>query len=172
MRNHKIASVTREDIGDVIVISMVIQYIGNKKLLEVSKTAFLAASTIPPDMVLKCYDWAVRMANEGQCVISGFSSHLEREVLHFLMKGRQPIILVLARELYKDMPPELNKLLDENRLLIISVSEAVRQSKATAYARNKYICEIANQILMVGVNEKSSLFTLYNQFSTKLCPIE
>jgi hypothetical protein len=29
--------------------------------------------------------------------ISGFSSHLEKEVLHFLMKGRCPIILVLAR---------------------------------------------------------------------------
>jgi len=79
MRSHKIASVTREDIGDVKVISMVIQYIGNKKLLEVPKTAFLAASTIPPEMILKCYDWAVKMANEGQCVISGFSSHLERE---------------------------------------------------------------------------------------------
>lgn len=79
MRSHKIASVTREDIGDVKVISMVIQYIGNKKLLEVPKTAFLTASTIPPEMVLKCYDWAVKMANEGQCVISGFSSHLERE---------------------------------------------------------------------------------------------
>ena len=74
---------------------------GNKELLGVPKTAFLAASTIPPDMVLKCYDWAVSMANEGQCVISGFSSHLEREVLHFLMKGRCPIILVLARQMYK-----------------------------------------------------------------------
>ena len=46
------------------------------------------------------------MANEGQCVISGFSSHLEREVLHFLMKGRQQIILVLARQMYNDMTAE------------------------------------------------------------------
>lgn len=116
---------------------------------------------------LKCYDWAVRMANEGQCVISGFSSHLEREVLHFLMKGSQPIILVLARELYKDMPPELNKLLDENRLLIISVSNAPRQSKATALVRNKYICEIADKVFFVGVNEKSSLYQLSVHSSSK-----
>ena len=59
---------------------MDIQVLGNKDLLKLHKTAFLAASTIPPEMVLKCYDWAVKMANEGQCVISGFSSHLEREV--------------------------------------------------------------------------------------------
>ena len=34
------------------------QYIGNKELLKQHKAAFLASSTIPPDMVLKCYDWA------------------------------------------------------------------------------------------------------------------
>lgn len=144
-----------------------IEYLGNQELLKLHKTAFLAASTIPPEMVLTCYDWAVKMANEGQCVISGFSSHLEREVLHFLMKGRQPIILVLARQMYHEMPPELQMLLDEKRLLIISVSKAVRQSKATALIRNKYICEIADHIVFVGVNEKSSLHPLYVQYSSK-----
>ena len=107
------------------------------------------------------------MAEEGQCVISGFSSHLEREVLHFLMKGHQPIILVLAREMYKQIPSELQPLLDANRLLIISVSKAVRQSKATAYARNKYICEIADKIIFVGVTEKSSLCHLKDIYKNK-----
>ena len=146
---------------------MIVEYLGNKDLLNVQKTAFLAASTIQPDMVLNCYDWAVRMAKEGQCVISGFSSHLEREVLHFLSKGNQPIILVLARRMYKQVPAELQSLLEKNRLLIISVSNAVRQSKATAFARNKYICEIADQLLFVGMNEKSSLFELNTKYSDK-----
>lgn len=146
---------------------MIIEYLGNTELLKLKKTAFLASSTIPPEMVLKCYDWATQMAKEGRCVVSGFSSHLEKEVLHFLAKGKQPIILVLAREMYKQIPLELQTLLDENRLLIISVSKAVRQSKATAYTRNKYICEIAEKILFVGVSEKSSLFSLYNNFSSK-----
>lgn len=143
------------------------EYLGNNDLLKVPKTAFLASSTIPPDMVLKCYDWAIQMTKEGQCVISGFSSHLEREVLHFLAKGKQPIIIVLARQLYKQIPTELQSLLDENRLLIISVSNSVRQSKATAFARNRYICEIANQILFIGVNEKSSLYELSTDYTAK-----
>ena len=142
-------------------------YFGNTELLKDSKIAFLASSTIPPDMVLKCYDWATQMAKEGQCVISGFSSHLEKEVLHFLMKGRCLIILVLAREMYKQIPPELQPLLDANRLLIISVSKATRQSKATAFARNKYICEMADKILFVGVNEKSSLNSLKEKWKSK-----
>lgn len=144
------------------------EYLGNKDLLNVPKTAFLASSTIPTDMVLKCYDWAIEMVKQGRCVVSGFSSHLEREVLHFLIKGKGTVILVLARQMYKQIPSELQTLLDENRLLIISVSNAVRQSKATAHARNKYICEIADQILLVGVTENSSLFPLKEANRNKL----
>ena len=150
---------------------MAIEYIGNKELLNCSKTAFLASSTISPDMVLKCYDWAVQMTKEKQCVISGFSSHLEQEVFHFLAKGKQPIILVLARRMYKNVPNELQALLDSNRLLIISTSSATRQSKATALARNKYICELAHAIHFVGVTEQSSLFPLINQYQHKLYKI-
>jgi predicted Rossmann fold nucleotide-binding protein DprA/Smf involved in DNA uptake len=146
---------------------MTIEYHGNKELLNVLKTGFLASSTIPPDMVLKCYDWATQMAKEGKCVVSGFSSHLEKEVLHFLAKGKQPIILVLARQMYKQIPLELQPLLDANRLLIISVTKAVRQSKVTAHARNKYICEIADRILFVGVTEKSSLYSLKEKYKSK-----
>jgi predicted Rossmann fold nucleotide-binding protein DprA/Smf involved in DNA uptake len=141
--------------------------LGNHDLLNLPKTAFLASSTIPTDMVLRCYDWATQMAKEEQCIISGFSSHLEKEVLHFLMKGRCPIILVMAREMYKQIPSELRPLLDAHRLLIISVSKAVRQSKATAHARNKYICEIADKILFVGVTEKSSLYPLTDTYKNK-----
>ena len=141
--------------------------LGNKELLKLPKTAFLASSRIPVDLVLSCYDWASQTAQSEQCVVSGFSSHLEKEVLHFLMKGRCPIILVLARQIYKQIPSELQPLLDANRLLIISASNAVRQSKATALARNRIICEMAEQIVFVGVDEKSSLFELKTEFKHK-----
>ena len=150
---------------------MEIQYLGNKDFLQLPATAFLASGTIKPDEVLKCFDWAVNAATEGRCVVSGFSSYLERKVLHFLANGKQPIILVLARQMYKQLPAELQSLLDDNRLLIISVSNSPRQSKATAFERNKYICEIAEQILFVGVTEKSSLYPLYNNYYQKRCAL-
>ena len=145
------------------------EYLGNKDLLNMSKTAFLASSTIPPDMVLRCYDWATEK-HDG-CIVSGFSSKLEQDVLHFLIASKQPIIMVLARQMYKQMPQKLQSLIDEHRLLIISVSDSVRQSKTTALARNKYVCEIVDQILFVGVNEKSSLYPLYNNYSHKRCTL-
>ena len=146
---------------------MNVEYLGNRELLKLKKTAFLASNTISSETVLKVYDWATDMRNRGECVVSGFSSKLEKDVLHFLLKGTQPIILVLARRMYRALPDELQESLAQNRLLIISVSDAVRQSKATAMARNRYVCEMADEILFVGVTEQSSLFTFVGEYSKK-----
>ncbi len=142
------------------------EYLGNQELLKLKKTAFLASSTIPLDMVLKCYDW-VASQGTGDCIISGFSSKLEQDVLHFLLKAKCPIILVLARQMYKVVPDEMKDALTEDRLLIISATTATRQSKATALARNRYICELADDILFVGVTEQSSLWRLKKEFIKK-----
>lgn len=146
-------------------------YLGNRYLLNVPKTAFLASSTIPTDMVLCCYEWAQRVSREDRCIISGFSSHLEQRVLHFLIKGTCPIILVLARQMYKRVPEELQPLIDSGRLLIISTSSSSRQSRTTAIARNRYICEQADRILIVGNTASSSLYPLKKDFSDKLITI-
>lgn len=145
------------------------EYLGNKGLLELKKTAFLASSAIPPERVLKCYDWAAG-EHEG-CVVSGFSSKLEKDILHFLLKAKCPIIMVLARKMYKVIPEELKESLGQGRLLIISTSNGTRQSKATAFARNKYVCEISDNIVFVGVNEKSSLYKLSSEFQSKITNI-
>ena len=141
------------------------EYLGNKELLKQHKTAFLASSTIPPDMVLKCYDWAT--AKHDGCVVSGFSSKLEQDVLHFLLKAKCPIILVLARCMYKVVPEELKEAMEEGRLLIISVSNATRQSKVTAQLRNKYVCNISDKVLIVTANSKSSLTPLAQEYKAK-----
>jgi predicted Rossmann fold nucleotide-binding protein DprA/Smf involved in DNA uptake len=130
------------------------------------KTAFLASGIIAPDVVLRCYDWATG-EHEG-CVISGFSSKLEHDALHFLLKAKTPVIMILARQMYKEIPEELKAPLEQGRLLIISTSTAVRQSRNTALARNRYICEQSDHIMMVGVTENSSLYGLREEFSNKI----
>ena len=144
-----------------------VEYLGNKDLLRLKKVAFLASSTISSGIVLKVYDWATDMRNREECVVSGFCSKLEKDVLHFLLKGSQPIILVLARRMYKTVPLILQEALNEKRLLIVSVSVSVRQSKITALERNKYICNMANKILFMGVTEESSLYALQQNSSNK-----
>ncbi len=143
------------------------QYLGNQELLKLQKTAFLASGNIASEEVLRVYDWATEMRSRGECIISGFNSKLEQDVLHFLMKGNQPIILVLARRMYKVIPKELQEALAQNRLLIVSVSNATRQSKDTAMMRNKWICQKSDRILFVGVTERSSLYSLKTNLDHK-----
>lgn len=153
---------------------MNLSYLGNHDLLNLPKTAFLASSTIPTDMVLCCYDWAQHASRGNECFVSGFSSHLERQVFHFLMRGTCPIILVLARQMYKRVPDELQPLLDNGRLLIISTTSATRQSRTTANARNRFICELSEKVILIGANEGSSLFQLRQELGEKVVtlPIE
>lgn len=143
------------------------EYLGNQELLKLQKTAFFASSNIATETVLQVYDWATEMRSRGDCVISGFNSKLEQDVLHFLLKGDQPIILVLARRMYKVIPKELHEALIQKRLLILSVSNVVRQSKNTAMMRNRWICEMANRILFIGVTEQSSLYALKDALNNK-----
>ena len=82
------------------------EYLGNTNLLSLPKVGFLAASRVPSAEVMRCYDWAVQQADRKQCVVSGFSSRLKQDVLHFLLKGTCPIIVVLARRMYKELPDE------------------------------------------------------------------
>ena len=55
--------------------------IGNEGLLKLSKTAFLCSRQVPASAVLRCYDWAIVQREAGTCVISGFHSTIEKDVL-------------------------------------------------------------------------------------------
>jgi predicted Rossmann fold nucleotide-binding protein DprA/Smf involved in DNA uptake len=140
-------------------------YLGNQSLLQLPKTAFLCSRTITPSAVLKCYDWAMEMRTQGRCVISGFHSPLEQDVLHFLLKGKQPIVMVLGRSMYRQLPEELHAAINENRLLIISpVSQTThRHSLRSADIRNRYIAEQAERIVFACLHEKSHLFSIYQE---------
>lgn len=64
--------------------------IGNQQLLSYTKTGFLASSHIEVSDVMACYEWAARKPEPGCCVMSGFSSKMERDVLHFLLGPTRP----------------------------------------------------------------------------------
>lgn len=125
-------------------------HLGNLKILEHPKTAFLCSRQVPADAVLKCYDWAIQMREAGRCVISGFHSPLEQDVLHYLLKGKQPVIMALARGLKRTWEPNIQKALEEDRLLIITpFGEGVKRTSAdTAAVRNDLMIKLAEEIVV------------------------
>lgn len=128
------------------------QALGNEALLRLPKVGFLSSRQVLPEAVIRCLDWATRMRNEGMCVMSGFQSPLEKEVLNILLKGTSPFILVLARRLWgvRHVPCVFRKALEEGRLLIVSpVAQTVcRVDEHSAELRNQYILESAARIVV------------------------
>jgi len=137
------------------------QYSGKLELLDRKLTAFLSSRTIATDKVMACYDWATSLNTETDCVVSGFQSPIEQDVLHFLLKNRIPVIVVLARAMYKQIPEELEEAYNEGRVLFISILNNTRVNKATASIRNRYVVDLAQEVLFGMLAEKSSLNEIY-----------
>ena len=137
------------------------QYLGNKALLNKKLTAFFASRTVQTARVMACYDWATSLSAETDCVVSGFQSAIERDVLHFLLKKKIPIVVVLAKAIYKHIPEELRDAYGNDNLLFISVSNAPRTSQVAAKARNQYAADISSTIVFGMLTEESSLYEIY-----------
>lgn len=137
------------------------QYTGKLELLDRKLTAFLSSRTIATDKVMACYDWATSLNTETDCVVSGFQSPIEQDVLHFLLKNRIPVIVVLARAMYKQIPEELEEAYNDGRVLFISISNNTRVNKVTAFIRNRYVVDLAKEVLFGMFAEKSSLNEIY-----------
>ena len=138
---------------------------GNCEIIRHRKTAFLCSRKIPAGIVLKCYDWAIEQREAGNCVISGFHSTIEKDVLHYLLKGTQPIILALARGLKKKVDTELEKALSDKRLLIVTPFEqsVTRTSERTSFQRNQMMIELADSITVGFASPQGSLEKLIAQ---------
>lgn len=122
-------------------------FLGNMDLLQQRKVAFFCSRQYAPKAVLASYDWAT--AQRDKVVISTFHSPLEKDVLHFLLKNRQPVIYVLPARMYKRVPSYLQKALEEGLLLLISFqSDSVRMySQTNANQAIRYILDTANEIV-------------------------
>jgi len=150
------------------------EHIGNIKLLELTKTAFLCSRKVPASIVLKCYDWAIEQREQGNCVMSGFQSQIEKDVLHYLLKGKQPIIIALARGLKEKLETELEQAINQGELLIITPfdKEVKRVTEKTAQTRNHLMIDLAANIT-VGFKRKGGLLEeLLKQTTKKIMKIE
>ena len=150
------------------------EYIGDIKIIDIPKTAFLCSRKIPANVVLKCYDWAIEQREKGNCVISGFQSQIEKDVFHYLLKGKQPIIIVLARGLKQKLEPEIQKAIEQNRLLIITPfdKEVIRVTEKTAQIRNQLMIDLAKHITVGHISDGGLLDALLKQTTKRIIKIE
>jgi predicted Rossmann fold nucleotide-binding protein DprA/Smf involved in DNA uptake len=120
-------------------------------VLDLPKTAFFCSSQCPGSVVLKTFDAITRMRDEGQVLIGGFHSVMERECLGILLRGRQPVIWVPARSIVgMHLKPELVPAFIAGRLLILSPfpPKDKRITAAQAEARNWFVGALADRVFV------------------------
>jgi predicted Rossmann fold nucleotide-binding protein DprA/Smf involved in DNA uptake len=144
-------------------------YLGNKEIIKLHKTAFLCSRRCPADVVLKSLDWAKGMKDRGKCVISCFHSHIEKDVFDILLRGTQPLILMLARGMKKKWPAEIRNAVSQERLLIISpFDESVTKiTTKTAHKRNQIMVDMADEVFLAYSIEDGNLSNLLQSIKNK-----
>ena len=128
------------------------KYLGSKQLLNLHKMGFIASRHTSSLDIIPTLDWAAEMSRQKDiAVVSGFQSPLERDVLKFLLRGVCPIIIVLARGMYRKLPEALQTPMDHQRLLIISneSDNTNRVSEITAHKRNEYVISISDEMKII-----------------------
>ena len=146
-----------------------LSYFGNKNIIKNQKTAFLCSRKCPSDIIIKSLDWARDKKNDGDCIISGFHSRIEKDVFNILMKGKQPIILVLARGMKEHWPIEIKKAIEEERLLVISPFDKNIKyiTQETANIRNELMTKIADEIFIAYYTPNGNLHELVRKIKGK-----
>ena len=128
------------------------KYLGNKQLLNLHKIGFIASRHASTLDVIPTLDWAVEISKSTDvAVVSGFQSPLEKDVLKFLLRGVCPIIIVLARGMYRKLPDALQTPMDQQRILVISnePDTITRVSEITAHNRNEYVKSISDEMKII-----------------------
>jgi predicted Rossmann fold nucleotide-binding protein DprA/Smf involved in DNA uptake len=128
-----------------------------------SLTAFLCSKEAPGSAILKAFDQATAWRDAGRCVISGFHSPLERQCLDILLRGKQPVVMVLARGLgVLRLPATQRKALDDGRLTIVSPFPTAekRATADLARQRNRFVAALADEVVFAYIAPGGSLSKL------------
>jgi predicted Rossmann fold nucleotide-binding protein DprA/Smf involved in DNA uptake len=126
--------------------------IGSVNLLALRKTALFCSARVPGNIILRAHDVARQLRDHGVTVISGFHSPIEKDCLGILLRGKQPVIICLARAMEKiRLPPDWRTALAANRLLILSPfqKQPRRPTVESARQRNELVAALADEVLII-----------------------
>lgn len=128
--------------------------------------ALFCSKDAPGAAILKAFDQATAWRDAGRCVISGFHSPLERQCLDILLRGKQPIVMALARGLGAlRLAAAQRRALDDGRLTIISPfpATAKRVTADLARQRNRFVAALADEIVFAHIAPGGSLSRLADE---------
>lgn len=143
-----------------------LQVLGNPAHLRLPLLALFCSRTCPSSLILPAYDLARGLRDAGTAVISPFHTPIERDALHFLLKGSQPVVVCLGRSLAEArLPAAWRPALADGRLLVISAcAEDVRRTTAeSSYQATLLAGALAQRIFIVYASPGGRLVAACNE---------
>lgn len=145
-----------------------ITVVGSAAPLSSPMTAFLCSKETPGATILKAFDQAATWRDGMRCVVSGFHSPLERQCLDILLRGKQPVVMALARGMGAlRLSATQKKALCAGRLTIISSFPATerRTTRDLAVKRNRFIAALADEVVFAFLSSGGCLTQLAEQIT-------
>ena len=142
--------------------------IGDLTNLRNNLTGILCSQKCPGDLVLKGFDAAKQIRDQGITVVSGFHSSMEKDIFDILLRANQPIIHCLAKaiETYR-IPMNLRPRVESGQLTIIAPDFSItekRITKSTSERCNAFILDICDQVLIIHAQPGGNLERACSQY--------
>ncbi len=126
--------------------------IGNLEILTKRKVGLFCSVRCPGNAILGAYDAAGKLRDDSVTVVSGFHSPVEKECLRILLRGRQPVIICLARAFGRiRILTDWRRALDSGRLLILTMFEKwpPRPTVESARQRNELVAALSDEVIII-----------------------
>ena len=139
---------------------------GATGLLQRPLLALLCSVDAPGEAILAGYDLARRLRDAGVAVVGGFQSPVERECLGFLLRGTQPVVAWLARDVRgMRLPRGWAAPLAGGRMLLLSAAPPGRRRPTAALttARNRMVAALATTVVVIHATPGGRLHRLVGE---------
>lgn len=134
--------------------------IGNLSLWERRKTLFLTSKMAPIATYERVFGW-VDSLTERDTVVCFNSSELEAEVVKALLVNRIPTVLVVMNGFRDKYNVQIERALEENRLLIMELKrDEPRGAGTTPFLRNKFIVSQVQSVVCGYVSKYGTIVLL------------
>ena len=138
----------------------IVNEIGNKALKEREKTLFLSSKRAPISLYDIIFGW-VDSLTQKDCVVCFNSSELESEVMKALLVNGIPTILVVMNAFTDRHNVQIQKALQEDRILIVVLKRDEERGKGqTPRLRNEFVMERVEHIVCGYIDRNGSIFPL------------
>lgn len=137
-----------------------IREIGNRALKVKEKTLFLSSKHAPISLYDIIFNWVDSLTKQD-CAVCFNSSELESEVMKALLVNGIPTILVVMNAFTDKHNVQIQKALEEDRLLIIVLKrDESRGEGQTASLRNAFVMERVEHTVCGYIDRNGSIFPL------------